>query len=682
MSKSWLRPRPANKFPKIMLPILVCTLSGASIGNAGSKDLKGTANPISLDQQAQAILSRLDLSAKVGQMIQGELLNVKEAIKNNEHPVRDLGLGSVLAGGNSIITDNSPAGWRSELSTLQAEAIASANGIPLLLGVDAVHGHAIVLGATVFPHNIGLGATRNPKLLQQIGSVVAKEVLSTGFNWTFAPAVSVARDVRWGRSYESLGETAELQQQLTGPFIRGLQETPVDNITLSATAKHFIGDGGTVWGTGFKSYITGEVGIDRGDTQANTQDLIALHGQGYVAAIKANVDTVMISYNSVNGVRMHENGQLINSYLKAPKSAGGLEFKGLVISDWNAIDDIPIADASDPLQRFKTQLVTATNAGIDMFMVSEKIDISGSEKDTVFRFDRAHQFLMEAVNEGLIPLSRIDDAVSRILKIKIKTGIVANAKKLALSPLKVNEEILGQSANRQVARAAVRETLVLLKNDADTLPISRSKYKIICVAGAKADDFGAQAGAWTTGWQGTNGNVSKTPGAKTILDGLRAEAAAAGIPLVYEADGAFTNSACSADKSLRLAVVGEQPYAEFLGDSSNLVLQADDSLVVKNVQSAKGATAVVLISGRPLIITKDIAQWQALVAAWLPGSQGEGVSDVLFGKFNFTGKLSQSWPVSMDQLPFANRDEALFPYGFGLQYGPYASNAAKSSSSM
>jgi len=679
MSKAWLSSAPANKFAKLYIPLLVSTLGGISSTTAISKSLDG--NPVTnLDQQAQQILSRLDLSAKVGQMIQGEILNIKEAMeKSNQHPVRDLGLGSVLAGGNSIIPDNSPAGWRLELSKFQAEAKASTAGLPLLIGVDAVHGHGIVAGATVFPHNIGLGAANDPQLMHEIGAVVAKEVLSTGFNWTFAPAVSIARDARWGRTYESLGESPDLQKTLTEPFIRGLQETLFDSIAMSACAKHFIGDGGTIWGTGFKNWTTGELTIDRGDTRGTYQDLITLHGQGYIEAMKANVDTVMISYSSVNGMKMHEKGDLINTYLKAPKDKGGLGFQGLVVSDWNAIDELETPGVVDPLKRFKLQVIKSVNAGIDMLMVHEKLDITATEKDTVFRFDRTHQYLMEAVREGRVPMSRIDDAVTRILKIKIKTGLIANAAKLSLPPAKVAKEVLGSAAHRELARRAVRESLVLLKNDGDAFPITKNKYNLICVAGQKADNFGIQVGAWTVGWQGTDGNATKTPGGHTILQGLREAAEAAGIPLTFSADGKFSDAACRSDKTLRIVVVGEQPYAEFFGDSENLNLSADDNLVLQNAKSARGATAVILLSGRPLIVTKQLASWQAFVAAWLPGSQGEGVADVLFGKANFSGKLTQSWPTSMDQLPFSNREDALFPYGYGLEYGQNLNPAQQAS---
>lgn len=673
---------PANKLFRVAVPLLACGLSTLAGGAAQS----GANTQTLMEQDVRNYLAGLDLSAKVGQMIQAEILNVQEAMdKYHARPIRDLGIGSVLAGGNSIIKDNSPAGWRKFLGNLQAEALASKAGLPLLTGVDAVHGHAIVKGATVFPHNIGLGAARDPDLMKQIGAATAREVLSTGFNWTFAPAVSVARDPRWGRTYESLGESPELQTLLAGPFIEGLQETAVNSVYLSATAKHFLGDGGTQWGTGFKSWTTGIAGIDRGDTSGQLPELMAVHGQGYIEAIDVDVNTVMISYNLVNGLHMHGHKDLVANYLKKSKEDGGLGFNGLVISDWNAIDEIPFKEIKDPVQRYKAQVIQSVNAGIDMVMVEGRI-VTSEEKttaqqeieyDTRYRYERVHQFILEAVAEGRIPLARIDDAVTRILRVKLKTGLIPATRNLhAARPASGNEvlravpgkEVLGDASHREIARDAVRKSLVLLKNDADALPIQKAKYSALCVIGSKADDFGVQAGAWTTGWQGTIGNEFKTEGARTILDGLRARAANENIPLYYSADGNQINAACRGEGSLRLVVIGENPYAEFLGDSNDLRLSTDDQSLLRKAQAGQGATAVILISGRPLIVTDQVGQWQALVAAWLPGSQGEGIADVLFGDYDFTGKLSQTWPSSMGQLPLVAGDQGLFPYGFGLQY--------------
>ncbi|WP_141733231.1 glycoside hydrolase family 3 protein [Oligoflexus tunisiensis] len=604
------------------------------------------------DKQIQTYVSGLSLPAKIGQMIQAEVLDIKKAMDRNEHPISELVLGSVLAGGDSLITPNTSEAWRKELSRFQTEALTSPAGLPLLIGVDAVHGHGLVRGATVFPHNIGLGATRDPELLQKIGSVVAREVLSTGFNWTFAPAVSVARDVRWGRAYESFGERPELQTLLVQPYIQGLQETRVGNHYMAATAKHFLGDGGTIWGTGFPQLTTSKPGIDRGDTRGDMKTLIALHGQGFMEAVEAGVDTIMVSYNSVNGVKMHAERSLITDYLKGSPEAGGLGFKGFVISDWNAIDELPVPDVKDPVQRYQNQLIQAVQAGIDMIMVQGQLELAPSQDDPVYRYARAHQLLLEAVKDGRIAEERINDAVVRILRVKKRLGLAALGADQV--PVTIPEGTLGLSSHRQLAREAVRKSLVLLKNEAQTLPIAAAKYQTLCVAGSKADDFGVQVGGWTTGWQGTIGNESKTPGANTILDGLRAAARAKGMTLIYAADGVFKNRACAGKGSLRLVVVGEKPYAEYFGDRDDLTLPAEDRELLKKVQALSGPLAVVLLSGRPMDIAQELDQWQALVAAWLPGSQGEGIADVLFGDYPFTGRLPQAWA-------------GLHPYGFGLQ---------------
>lgn len=621
------------------------------------------------EAHAKAILSRLSLPEKIGQMIQAEIINVEAAMSAGQHPLRDLNIGSVLSGGDSIIQPNTPESWRRELGRLQDEALASSARLPLLIGVDAVHGHGLVRGSTVFPHNIGLGASRDPELLRQIGAAVAAEVLTTGFNWTFAPAVTVARDARWGRTYESFGSSPELQQILVKPYILGLQETAVGQQTLVATAKHFLGDGGTTWGTGVPSATTAVPQIDRGDTRGDLEALLAVHAQGYKQAIAADVNTVMASYSSINGQKMHGNRQLLTDYLKKPIDQGGLGFQGFVISDWNAIDELETPGVSDPLHRYQAQLVQAVNAGVDMIMVFGQLTLADGSSDHEFRFTRVHQLLADAVEKGLISPARIDDAVGRILRIKIKSGLInTDGTVTAMTPV-IAKDKFGGTAHRELARKAVRSSLVLLKNADHTLPITKQKYRTLCVAGAKADDFGVQAGAWTMGWQGTLGNGLKAPEARTVLDGLTTMATTRGITVEFAANGEFAGADCrTGDASLTLAVVGETPYAEFKGDSNALFLSAEDLDTLAKARSRHGPMAVVLISGRPLVITDQLPSWQSLVAAWLPGSQGEGVADVLFGDFDFRGRLPQTWPATMAQLPATDHDTGLFPFGFGLSY--------------
>ncbi|MBM4251539.1 MAG: beta-glucosidase [Deltaproteobacteria bacterium] len=648
---------------------LVGALSLATVAQ-GQPSYPRTADEVHVDR----IINRLSLSEKIGQMIQAQIINLQDEMAHGRRPIKELNLGSILAGGDSIIADNTPAGWRTFFATMQAEAKASSSGLPMLIGVDAVHGHGIVRGATLFPHNIGLGAARSPELIQGVGAAVAREVLATGFNWNFAPGVIVARDIRWGRTYESFGQNPELQELLAGPFTRGLQETPLGGLYMVGSAKHFLGDGGATWGTGMPSVINGKPQIDRGDTSGDLAAIKALHVKGYEQAIDAGVDTVMASYSSVNGVRMHANKALLTDYLKADKAADGLGFTGFVISDWNAVDELDVGTPDNPIDnpiaRYKAQLVTSVNAGVDMIMVFGKLDFGAGREDREYRYRRVHQLLTEAVEQGLITEQRINDAVSRILRIKSRIGLLDGER--ASANLTVNDtsldQLFGAKEHRQLARTAVRASMVLLKNDAATLPIDTSKYKRICVAGSKANDFGTQAGAWTVGWQGQVGNANKTAGASTILDGIKSLAAARGLEVIYAEDGKFSREVCKND-ALVIAVIGEKPYAEYYGDAPNLSLSNEDQQLLENAKSNQAPLAVVLLSGRPLIITNELPSWQAFVAAWLPGSQGEGVADVLFGDFNFSGKLPLPWPRDMSQIPMKEGMVPLFPYGTGLSYG-------------
>ena len=637
---------------------------------AGSMAYGQPIRPRTADEvHVERIVSRLSLNEKIGQMIQAQIINLQDEMASGRRPIQELNLGSILAGGDSIISANTPSGWRAFFARMQAEAIDSSSGLPMLIGVDAVHGHGIVRGATLFPHNIGLGAARNPDLTQRIGAAVAREVLATGFNWNFAPGVIVAQDIRWGRTYESFGQDPELQVMLAGPFTRGLQETPIDGLYMVGSAKHFLGDGGATWGTGMPSVTTKVPQIDRGDTRGEIAAIKSKHVKGYEQSIDAGVDTVMASYSSVNGVRMHANKALLTDYLKADKADGGLGFNGFVISDWNAVDELDVGDIRDPVAKYKAQLVSTVNAGVDMIMVFGKLDFGGGREDSEYRYRRVHQLLTEAVKQGLISEQRINDAVLRILRIKSRVGLLDGERafvNLSASDSSL-DKLFGATEHRQLARAAVRESMVLLKNDAETLPINASKYKRICVAGSKAHDFGTQAGAWTVGWQGQVGNANKTEGAATILDGIRSLAAQRGLEVVFADDGKFAPEVCR-DDAIIIAVIGEKPYAEYYGDSNDLSLSPDDLNLLANAKASKLPMAVVLLSGRPLIVTSELPTWQAFVAAWLPGSQGEGVADVLFGDFNFSGKLPMAWPRDMSQIPLKESMTPLFPYAAGLRY--------------
>jgi beta-glucosidase len=510
----------------------------------------------------------------------------------------------------------------------QAIALTTRLQIPLIYGVDAVHGHNNVVGATIFPHNIGLGATRNPTLIQEIGKITAKEVYATGIPWDFSPCLCVARDERWGRTYESFGEHPEIAQMMT-TYIDGLQGTYAGGPglggpnTVLATAKHWVGDGGTTWGTGSSGYQ-----IDQGDTQLSEADLRAIHIPPYIDAISRGVGAVMPSYSSWNGQKMHGQSYLINNVLK-----NELGFGGFVISDWQAIDQIPGDYASD--------VRTAINAGVDMVMVPHD-------------YQTFQNTLRSEINAGNISLARIDEAVSRILTAKFKLGLFEK-------PLADRTHLgeVGSAAHRAVARQAVRESLVLLKNDG-VLPLAKSGTYKITVAGKNANNIGNQAGGWTISWQGSSGNI--TPGT-TIFQGIQ-NAVAPGVTVEYRTN---LNQPWSAD--IGIAVIGETPYAEGQGDDADLSLDGADLNVVSKVCEKATKCIVVLVSGRPLIINDQLALANAFVAAWLPGTEGQGVADVLFGDYNFSGTLPMTWPNNISQVPINVGDDPyqpLFPYGIGL----------------
>jgi beta-glucosidase len=484
-----------------------------------------------------------------------------------------------------------------------------------LFGVDAVHGHSNVFGTTIFPHNIGLGATRNSDLIEEIGRVTAAEVYATGIRWNFAPCLCVARDERWGRTYESFGETPELVAMMTS-YIDGLQgETLSSRNSVLATAKHWVGDGGTTRG------------IDQGNTQVSENELFDVHVAPFVDAISREVGSVMPSYSSWNGQKLHGDEYLLTTVLRDE-----LGFEGFVISDWAAIDQLPGDYASD--------VRTSINAGIDMVMVPDEYE---------FFIDT----LRAEVESGNVTIERIDEAVSRILQAKFDLGLFDQ-------PFsdRTGLDDIGSDAHRQVARQAVQESLVLLKNDG-VLPISR-EVKEIVVAGPSADNIGFQSGGWTISWQGGSG---PTTIGTTVLEGIE-QVVSEGTTVTYDRRG---NGALTGD--IGIIVVGEQPYAEGRGDSLDISLRSSEEEIVKRVCEAMPCV-VVMVSGRPLVISELIDTMDAFVAAWLPGSEGAGIADVLFGHVDFTGKLPMTWPRSVEQLPINVEDsdyDPLFPYGYGLQ---------------
>jgi beta-glucosidase len=584
----------------------------------------------------QQLLAHMSLEDKVGQMIQADIASISPA------ELRTYKLGSILAGGNAAPGDSvrtSPQAWLNLTDEFYRASLAATSGdhppIPILFGIDAVHGHAKIVGATIFPHNVGLGAAHDPDLIQRIGQATAEEVAATGIDWTFAPTVAVARDVRWGRSYESYSESPELVAEYAAAMVSGLQgqfATPqfmAPGHTLSSV-KHFLGDGGTLNGR------------DQGNTILPEAELSAVHGAGYPAAIKAGALIVMASYNSWNGVKMHANRYLLTDILK-----GRLGFEGFVVGDWNAHEQIPGCT--------KYRCAAAILAGVDMLMAPDS-------------WREIYKNTLAQARSGEIPQARIDDAVRRILRVKAIAGLFQRSAPKQRSDTG-DFSRLGSAAHRALARDAVRKSLVLLKNDHRTLPLNpRAK---ILVAGAAADSMGAQTGGWTIDWQGDHNANTDFPGATTIFAGIQAAAAAAGGSAVLSKDGRFTDK-----PDVAVVVFGEGPYAEFEGDRETLEFSPGDQrdLALLRGLRAKGVpTVAVFLSGRPMWVNPQINASDAFVAAWLPGSEGGGIADVLFGAAgaDFTGRLAFSWPRTAMPVSFdaaGNVSGALFARGWGLDY--------------
>ncbi len=573
-------------------------------------------------ERVRNLLAHMTSDEKIGQMVQIS----KDGIRPAE--VKEYFIGSVLSAGGGFPADNTPASWLEMVNGFQAEALETRLGIPLLYGVDAVHGHGNMVGATIFPHQIGLGASRNPDLVRRIGEATAREILATGIPWNFAPVVVSAQDIRWGRTYETYSEDIAIASELATAYLLGLQSLPQgfdpapgQTIYTLATPKHFLGDGGTEWG----SSKTGDYRLDQGDRTIDEADVRSLFLLPYQQAVSQGALSIMPSYSSLNGIKMHASSYWLTDVLK-----GELGFPGLIISDLNAVQQL-----SDD---YYESVVTAVNAGVDMIMISS--DFRGLLNQ-----------LRRAVENGDILPARVDDAVGRILRVKFALGLFDRP--YGDPGL---QETIGSDAHRQLARQAVRESLVLLKDEGDTMPISRD-LELLYVAGSKADSTGSQCGGWTVTWQGTN--VSLQPGT-TILEGIRA-LAGAGTRVEYEPSGEFDGLA-----DVGIVVVGENPYAEGVGDRKDLGLSTADVQLIEGMREHSKRLVVILLSGRPMIITDQLPFADAWVAAWLPGTEGVGVADVLFGDYPFTGRLPYAWPRSMEQVPHREGDEALYPLGYGL----------------
>jgi beta-glucosidase len=584
----------------------------------------------SFDARARPLLAQMTLDEKLGQMTQAELGKLE-----HEDDVERYFLGSVLSGGDADPpTGNGVHDWQQTIDALIERSGRTRLKIPILYGVDAVHGHSNVEGATLFPHNVGLGCTRDAALVEAAARITALEMRATGAQWTFAPCLAVPRDVRWGRTYEGFAEDPAVVAQLGAAAVRGFQTMDLGSPrAVLACAKHFVGDGGTTYQD--RPPTSRAAPLDQGDTRVDEATLRKIHLPAYIAAVNAGVGSIMVSYNSWNGVKVSGIRRLLTDILKQE-----LGFEGFLISDYYAIGQVN-AD-------YKTAVMTSINAGMDMAM----------EPGGYARFITT---LRGLVQEGRVPLARIDDAVTRILRVKVAMGLLDTRRSQVSDPELEHE--FGSTKHREVARRAVRESLVLLKNDYHALPLAKGAARIH-VAGKAADDIGMQCGGWTVTWQGKPGNV--TTG--TTLRAAIAATVSAKTRVTYSADG---HGADGAD--VAVVVVGEAPYAEGVGDRADLSLSADDVAVVDAVAAAGVPIVLVVYSGRPLILGRVLDRAAAIVAAWLPGTEGRGITDVLFGDYAPRGKLGFAWPRSMGEVTKHTGDTAydpLFPFDFGLSYAP------------
>ncbi|MFT4257288.1 MAG: glycoside hydrolase family 3 N-terminal domain-containing protein [Pseudoxanthomonas sp.] len=600
-----------------------------------------------LEKRIDDLLKTLTLEEKVGQIVQGDITTI------TPDDLRKYRLGSILAGGSSDPGDQynaKPQAWLDLADAFWEASMDTSHGgkaIPVIWGIDAVHGQSNIVGATLFPHNIGLGATRDADLIRQIGRITAIETRTTGMEWTFAPTVATPRDDRWGRSYEGYSENPDVVASFAPAMVEGLQGKPgtasyLDDEHVMTTIKHFLGDGGTANGK------------DQGDTQVSEAELRDIHAAGYITGVAAGAQSVMASYNSFHGIKMHGHKPLLTDVLK-----GRMNFGGFVVGDWNGHGQVAGCSNTDCAATF--------NAGLDMAMAPDS-------------WKGLYESTLAHVKDGTIPMSRLDDAVRRVLRAKFRMGLFEKPKP-SQRALGGKFELLGSPEHRAVARQAVRESLVLLKNQGGVLPLDPKKK--LLVAGDGADNIGKQAGGWTLSWQGTGTTRADFPNADTIWEGLKAQVEAAGGKAELAVDGKYKSKPDAA-----IVVFGEDPYAEFQGDIANLLYKSgrsDDLDLLKRLKTDGIPVVAVFLSGRPLWVNREINASDAFVAAWLPGSEGAGVADVLLrgadGKpqHDFHGKLSFSWPKRADQ--YANNVgqpgyDPQFAFGYGLTYADNGNLAA------
>ncbi|KAK4759019.1 hypothetical protein SAY87_020320 [Trapa incisa] len=615
--------------------LLLHLFCSAGVSAAEYMKYKDPSQP--MNARIKDLMNRMTLDEKIGQMVQIERKVASAEVMKNYF------IGSVLSGGGSVpVKQASAESWIDMVNDFQKGSLSTRLGIPMIYGIDAVHGHNNVYKATIFPHNVGLGATRDPQLVKRIGAATALEVRATGIQYVFAPCIAVCRDPRWGRCYESYSEDPKIVQAMT-EIVPGLQgDIPADSPkgvpfvagkkNVAACAKHYVGDGGTTRG------------INENNTVIDWHGLLSIHMPGYYNSIIKGVSTLMVSYSSLNGKKMHANRDLITGFLKKT-----LKFRGFVISDWEGIDRI----TSPAHANYTYSIQAAVSAGVDMIMIP-------------LNYTDFIDGLTYLVKNKAISMSRIDDAVRRILRVKFTMGLFEHP--LADYSL-VNE--LGRQEHRDLAREAVRKSLVLLKNgenaDEPVLPLPKKAPKIL-VAGSHADNLGYQCGGWTIEWQGLSGN-NLTDGT-TILTAIK-NTVDPTTKVVYE-ENPSSDYLKSGNFSYAIVVVGELPYAETFGDNTNLTIPLSGTATIMNVCGSVKCV-VIVISGRPVVLQPYVLLVDAFVAAWLPGSEGQGVADVLFGDYGFTGKLPRTWFKTADQLPMNVGDthyDPLFPFGFGLTTKP------------
>jgi beta-glucosidase len=601
---------------KKFYPLFKKTISSLSMVENNSMILTKTTNfsfLSSIKKRTEDLLARMSLEEKIGQM----MLVDHTALINNKEDIKNYFIGSVLSGGDSKLTDNSAKSWAEFYDSLQNYAIQTRLKIPILFGTNAVHGYNNVYGATIFPHNIGLGCTRNAKLVEKAAMITAHELAATGIKWNFAPCMAIPKDERWGGTFEGFGETYALAQMMGNATIRGFQKDSLfKSNSILGCAKHYLGEGGT------------NRGVDRGNTDCDESIIRKIYLSAYSSAIQEGVGSIMVSYGSINGEKITGSKYWITDVLKIE-----LNFSGFVVADWAAVDQLR--------ENFIDCVEIAINAGIDMVMLP-------------FRYKDFFFAVKNLLDERKISISRIDDAVSRIIQKKFELGLFENpfSDKSLLNSV-------GSKMHRNVARQCVRESLVLLKKKDGILPLKKKNMRIL-VAGDHADNLGYQCGGWTITWQGGSGNITE---GTTILQAIKNSTPQNDI--CFSENGNFSNT--KADYSI--VVIGEKPYAEWFGDRKDLNIQNTDVELVRKIKSYGNPVIVILISGRPLILEKIQHYSDVIFAAWLPGSEGEGITDVLFGDYSPSGVLSHSWPQNMNQVPINVGDayyEPLYEYGFGI----------------